>query len=131
MIDESVELIGAFDPEEIAYLHHAFDHSTIELIQRSKLDGRTALLRWTPGSAGSDDGVTDARRMPRIAFYVLDRPDGLRLTAIQSWDVLEASFPGHFNRDALRRSSRRDVDVCRGCSAARRWSAWPSRWPSR
>ena len=101
MIDESVELIGAFDPEEIAYLQRTFDHSTIELIQRSKLDGRTALLRWTPGSSGSDDGVTDARRMPRIAFYVLDRPDGLRLTPIQSWDVLEASFPGHFNRDAL------------------------------
>ncbi len=101
MIDESVELIGAFDAEEISYLHRTFDHSTIELVRRSKLDEQTALFRWTPASAKADDGVTDARRTPRIAFYVLDRPDGLRLTAIQSWDDLESKFPGHFSRDAL------------------------------
>ena len=48
MRESSVELVGDFASAEARFLRSQFDDCRIELAARSRLDRRTALLRWHP-----------------------------------------------------------------------------------
>ncbi len=108
MHDASVELRGDFDTTEARFLRTQFDECRIELAARSLLDQRTALLRWQP-AAGIDanavetsaSAVTDRRRRPPVAWYVLGRQPDLHLTPIASGRDLHDRYPGHFPPDAV------------------------------
>lgn len=105
MSNAPVELVGDFDSAEARFLRSQFDDCRIELIARSLLDGRTALLRWqpavdiepTPGAAA----VTDRRRRPLVAWYALEHEPDLHLTPITSGPDLRDRYPGHFPPDAV------------------------------
>ena len=96
MREAEVELTGSFEPAEAEFLEASFDHCRIELLARSQLDPSVALLRWTPVPAGSASAVTDRRRVPRAAYYVLTTTRDLALTPVSSAGELEEKFPGHF-----------------------------------
>lgn len=108
MSRESVELVGDFDSAEARFLRSQFDDCRIELIARSLLDGRTALLRWQPATdlhpravETSTPNVTDRRRRPAVAWYVLEHQPDLRLIPIAAGPDLHERYPGHFPSDAV------------------------------
>ena len=97
MIDLSVVLDGDFDRDEREYLREAFDHCRIELVARSKVDDAVALIRWSPTRDEEASNVTDRRRVPTHAYYVLSSDDPFDLTPIHSGAELGELFPGHFD----------------------------------
>lgn len=106
MTDPSVELVGDFERDEAGFLRATFDHCRIELLARSRLDPSLALLRWTAQSKPGGPSVTDARRVPPAAYYVLEPTAEFQLTPIHSWDELEELYPGHFEQSALPETAR-------------------------
>lgn len=122
----SVELVGDFESAEARFLRSQFDDCRIDLTARSLLDQRTALLRWQPstgvGAPAPDSGapsVTDRRRRPPIAWYVLEHEPDLHLTPIASSPDLRDRFPGHFPADAVP-----DQPARKGCLPFG-WMFWP------
>ncbi len=106
-----MELAGEFEASEASFIRQQFDDCRIELAARSSLDGRTALLRWTPAAGPSASAaVTDRRNRPAAAHYVLTHRPELRLTPIASAADLQARFPNHFAADAVP-----DPPRLRGC----------------
>ncbi len=108
MRDRSVELVGDFDSAEARFLHSQFDDCRIELIARSQLDERTALLCWQPAAdvhpravETTSPRVTDRRRRPPVAWYVLEHKPDLRLTPIATSADLQERYPGHFPSDIV------------------------------
>ena len=108
MRDASVELVGDFDSDEASFLRRQFDDCRIELTARSLLDGRTALLRWQPladvGARSLETcapSVTDRRRRPPVAWYILEHQPHLHLTPIAAGPDLRKRYPGHFPTDAV------------------------------
>ncbi len=103
MSNAPVELVGDFDSAEARFLRSQFDDCRIELMARSQVDRRTALLRWQP-SAGigaqaletAAPSVTDRRRRPPVAWYVLEHDPNLHLTPIRAGPELCDRYPGHF-----------------------------------
>ena len=122
----SVELVGDFDHAEARFLRSQFDDCRIELAVRSRIDGRTALLRWQP-AAGVDpkavetgaSAVTDRRRRPPLAWYVLEHEPDLRLAPIASGPDLHERYPNHFPADAVP-----DQPARKGCLPFG-WMFWP------
>lgn len=119
----SVELVGNFDSAEARYLRSQFDDCQIELVARSRLDGRTALLRWQPAATVHPQAVqsraprlTDRRRRPRVAWYVLEHEPAIQLTPIASGPDLHERFLGHFPADAVPDQPER-----KGCLPFGRW----------
>lgn len=103
-----VELGGDFDSTEARFLRSQFDDCRIELIARSLLNERTALLRWQPAAdvppravETTSPRVTDRRRRPPIAWYVLEHEPDLHLTPIATSADLQDRYPGHFPSDAV------------------------------
>ena len=126
MRDRSVELVGDFDSAEARFLRSQFDDCRIELIARSQLDERTALLRWQPAAdvhpravETTSPRVTDSRRRPLVAWYVLEHEPDLRLTPIASGPDLRERYPSHFPSDAVP-----DRPAPSGCLPFGRW-LWP------
>ncbi len=108
MHDTSVQLVGDFESAEARFLRSQFDDCRIELAARSRLDRRTALLRWQPAAGihaqsieTSAPTVTDRRRRPPVAWYVLEHEPHLHLTPITSGPDLRERFRGHFPSDAV------------------------------
>lgn len=103
-----VELVGDFDSAEARFLRTQFDDCRIELIARSLLDQRTALLRWQPAAdvhpravETTSPRVTDRRRRPPIAWYVLEHEPDLRLAPITTSADLQDRYPRHFPTDIV------------------------------
>ena len=103
-----VDLVGDFDSAEARFLRSQFDDCRIDLIARSKIDRRTALLRWQPAAGvhthAIDTGassVTDRRRRPLVAWYVLEHEPDVHLAPIASGSDLHEQYPGHFDGDAV------------------------------
>ncbi len=102
MRSSSVELVGEFERAETGFLRDSFDHCRIELLARSKLDPAIALLRWSPRVAGSDQRVTDRRRVPPAAYYVLvPAHREFELTPVHSQRELDQRYSGHFDEGLL------------------------------
>ncbi len=108
MGDTSVELVGDFESAEARFLRNQFDDCRIELASRSLLDQRTALLRWQPAAdvhpravETTSPRVTDRRRRPAVAWYVLGHQPNLHLTPITASADLRDHYPGHFPADAV------------------------------
>ena len=108
MRDTSVALVGDFASAEARFLRSQFDDCRIELAARSRLDRRTALLRWHPSSSVNAQAVdtkppalTDRRRRPPVAWYVLEHEPDLHLTPIASGPDLRDRYPDHFAPDAV------------------------------
>ena len=108
MRESSVELVGDFASAEARFLRSQFDDCRIELAARSRLDRRTALLRWHPSSSVNAQAVdttppalTDRRRRPPVAWYVLEHEPYLHLTPIASGPDLRDRYPDHFAPDAV------------------------------
>ena len=108
MRDPSVELVGDFESDEARFLRSQFDDCRIELVARSLLDQRTALLRWQPATGTHPHAIettaprlTDRRRRPAIAWYVLEHEPDLHLTPIAASADLQDHYPGHFPADAV------------------------------
>ena len=108
MHDTSVQLVGDFESAEARFLRSQFDDCRIELAARSRLDRRTALLRWQPAAGinaqsvdTSAPTVTDRRRRPPVAWYVLEHEPHLHLTPIASGPDLRDRYPGHFAPNAV------------------------------
>ncbi len=97
MIDRSVVLEGDFERDEAKYLREAFDHCHLELVARSKLDAGVVLIRWSPAGGEESSNVTDRRRVPTHAYYVLSPGAEFDLTPVHSAAELEDLFPGHFD----------------------------------
>ena len=126
MRDTSVELVGDFDSAEARFLRRQFDDCRIELIARSQLDQHTALLRWQPAAdvppravETTSPRVTDRRRRPLVAWYVLEHKPDLHLTPIVSGPDLRERYPNHFPPDAVP-----DQPAPGGCFPFGRW-LWP------
>ncbi len=126
MRDRSVELVGDFDSAEARFLRGQFDDCRIELVARSLLGGRTALLRWQPAAdvhpraiETKSPSVTDRRRRPLVAWYVLEHEPDLRLTPIATSADLQERFPGHFPSDIVP-----DQPARKGCLPFGGW-LWP------
>ncbi len=105
-----VELIGSFETAETKFLEASFDHCRIELLARSQFDSSMALLRWTPAHAGDASAVTDRRRVPLAAYYLLTNEREFKLTPVASGSDLRQKFPDHFAPDVLP-----EPPVRRGC----------------
>lgn len=123
MSNSPVELVGAVDGAEARFLRSQFDDCRIELIARSRLDGRTALLRWQPATGRPPHAVetttprvTDRRRRPLVAWYVLEHEPEIHLTPIASGLDLRNRFPDHFPADAVP-----DQPARSGCLPFSRW----------
>lgn len=123
MSNAPVELVGDFTSAEARFLRSQFDDCRIDLMARSLLDRRTALLRWQPstgiGAQALESGapsVTDRRRRPPIAWYVLEHEPDLRLTPIASGPDLRDRYPDHFPADAVP-----DQPARKGCLPFGRW----------
>lgn len=126
MRDKSVELVGDFDSAEARFLRSQFDDCRIELIARSQLDERTALLCWQPAAdvhpravQTTSPRVTDHRRRPPVAWYVLEHKPDLRLTPIATSADLHDRYPGQFPSDIVP-----DQPARKGCLPFGRW-LWP------
>ncbi len=126
MRDASVELVGDFDRAEARFLRSQFDDCRIELIARSQLDERTSLLRWQPAAKvhpraveATSPRVTDRRRRPPVAWYVLEHEPHLHLTPIASGPELRDHYPNHFPSNAVP-----DQPAPKGCLPVGRW-LWP------
>ena len=121
----SVELVGDFDSAEARFLRRQFDNCRIELTARSRLDRRTALLRWQPTADDASQTtaggprLTDRRRRPPAAWYVLEHEPDLRLTPIASGADLADRYPDHFAPDAVP-----DLPARKGCLPFG-WMFWP------
>lgn len=127
----SVELVGDFQTAEARFLRSQFDDCRIELAARSWLDHCTALLRWRPsadvGAPALKTGppsVTDRRRRPPVAWYVLEHEPDLHLTPIASGPDLRERYPNHFPADAVP-----DRPARKGCWPFG-WMFWPPFTPS-
>lgn len=123
MSNAPVELVGVFDVAEARFLRSQFDDCRIELIARSLLDQRTALLRWQPAAdvppravETTSPRVTDRRRRPPIAWYVLEHEPEIHLTPIASGPDLRDRFPDHFPADSVP-----DQPARKGCLPFGRW----------
>ncbi|MCY3748365.1 MAG: hypothetical protein OXG64_03625 [Chloroflexi bacterium] len=123
MSNAPVQLVGDFDSAEAGFLRSQFDDCRIDLIARSLLDERTALLRWQPAAdlparavETRSPRVTDRRRRPPIAWYVLDHEPDLRLVPIASGPDLRDRYPDHFPADAVP-----DQPARTGCWPFSRW----------
>lgn len=108
MNNAPVELVGDFNSAEARFVRRQFDDCRIELVARSLLDERTALLRWQPAAdvppravETASPRVTDRRRRPTIAWYVLEHEPDLRLTPIATSADLEERYAGHFPSDIV------------------------------
>ena len=108
MHDTAVQLVGDFESAEARFLRSQFDDCRIELAARSRLDRRTALLRWHPSARVNAQAVdtkppalTDRRRRPSVAWYVLEHEPDLHLTPIASRPDLRDRYPGHFAPNAV------------------------------
>ena len=108
MREPSVELVGDFARAEARFLRSQFDDCRIELAARSRLDRRTALLRWRPSASVNAQAVdtkppalTDRRRRPPVAWYVLEHEPDLHLTPITTSANLGDRYPDHFAPDAV------------------------------
>lgn len=119
----SVELVGEFDSAEARFLRDQFDDCRIELAARSQLDERTALLCWRPAAdvhpravETTSPRVTDRRRRPPVAWYVLEHQPDLRLTPIATSADLQDRYPGHFPADIVP-----DRPARKGCLPFSRW----------
>ena len=126
MSNAPVELVGGFTSAEARFLRGQFDDCRIELIARSLLDQRTALLRWQPAAdihprvvETASPRVTDRRRRPTVAWYVLEHEPDLRLVPIASGPDLRDRYPDHFPADAVP-----DQPTGKGCLPFSRW-LWP------
>ena len=126
MTSAPVELVGDFDSAEARFLRGQFDDCRIELIARSQLDRRTALLRWQPAAnvhpravEATSPRVTDRRRRPPVAWYVLEHEPNLHLTAITSGPDLCQRYPNHFPSNAVP-----NQPAPKGCLPFGRW-LWP------
>ena len=123
MSNAPVELVGNFESAEARFLRSQFDDCRIELMARSLVDRRTALLRWQP-SAGigapalqaATPSVTDRRRRPPVAWYVLEHDPDLHLTPIRAGPELHDRYPGHFPAAAVP-----DQPARKGCLPFGRW----------
>jgi len=123
MSDAPVQLVGDFDGAEARFLRSQFDDCQIKLIARSLRDGRTALLRWQPATGlpphaveTTTPRVTDRRRRPPVAWYVLEHEPEIHLTPIASGPDLRDRFPDHFPADAVP-----DQPARTGCLPFSRW----------
>ena len=123
MTSAPVELVGDFDSAEARFLRGQFDDCRIELIARSQLDRRTALLRWQPAASLHPHAVetrsprlTDRRQRPHVAWYVLEHEAKLRLAPIASGRDLHKHYPGHFDANAVP-----DQPSRKGCLPFGRW----------
>jgi hypothetical protein len=110
----SVAFRGAFQPVEREFLVGQFSHCSFELLARSVLDPRLALVAWRPAGGGAGAGPRPLRAAPQRAVYVLDgnalsdTPAGLgsmrqervrqagALTRVDTTQELEARHTGHF-----------------------------------
>ncbi len=108
MREPSVELVGDFASAEARFLRSQFDDCRIELAARSRVDRRTALLRWHPSASVNAQAVdtkppalTDRRRRPPVAWYVLEHEPDLHLTPIASGPDLGDRYPDHFAPKAV------------------------------
>ena len=108
MGEPSVELVGDFASAEARFLRSQFDDCRIELAARSRLDRRTALLRWRPSASVNAQAVdtrppalTDRRRRPPVAWYVLEHQPDLHLTPIATSADLRDRYPDHFAPNAV------------------------------
>ena len=126
MSNPPVELVGDFTSAEARFLRSQFDDCRIELIARSLLDQRTALLRWQPAAdvppravETTSPRVTDRRRRPPIAWYVLEHEPDLHLTPIAASADLQDRYPGHFPSDIVP-----DRPARKGCLPFG-WMFWP------
>ena len=64
MRESSVELVGDFASAEARFLRSQFDDCRIELAARSRLDRRTALLRWHPSASVNAQAVDTSAAGP-------------------------------------------------------------------
>lgn len=126
MSNPPVELVGDFKSAEARFLRSQFDDCRIDLIARSLLDERTALLRWQPAAdvhphavETTSPCVTDRRRRPPVAWYVLEHEPDLRLTPIATSANLQDRYPGHFPSDLVP-----DRPARKGCLPFG-WMFWP------
>lgn len=108
MSNAPVELVGDFDSAEARFLRSQFDDCRIQLIARSLLDERTALLCWQPAAdihpravETTSPRVTDRRRRPPVAWYVLEHEPDLRLNPIATSADLQDRYPDHFPSDIV------------------------------
>ena len=123
MTSAPAELAGDFDSTEARFLRGQFDDCRIELIARSRLDRRTALLRWQPAAGLHPHAVesrsprlTDRRHRPLVAWYVLEHEPELRLAPVASRGDLHKHYPGHFDANAVP-----DQPARKGCLPFGRW----------
>jgi hypothetical protein len=108
---------GDFTAPERALLERQFSHCRFELIARSVVDDRIAVIRWQPLPGGRGGGPAPLVAPPTAATYVIDlgetppgvagaggagtalnRPagPGTSLSRVDSTAALEARYPGHF-----------------------------------
>jgi hypothetical protein len=102
----SVELAGAFRPEEREFLAAQFGSCRLELLARSVRDERVALVAWRPTAPLVSRGPRPLFGAPGQATYVLDGSAGaasaagpgagLTLARVDSTGELNARYPGHF-----------------------------------
>ena len=117
MQESVVQLVGTFTTSEARFLPTQFDLCRIELISRSRIDDRVALVRWSSNAFDSDTPVTDRRRRPNIAHYVLDSRADQHLTPIVTQEELDALYPDHFESDLIPAHHTRP-----GCLGASLWA---------
>ena len=67
---------GAFTPQEREFLAGQFSRCRWELLARSALDDRIALVRWQPLARGKPAGPRPLFAAPTYATYVLDLSAG-------------------------------------------------------
>lgn len=101
MQESVVQLVGTFKTSEARFLRTQFDLCRIELISRSRIDDRLALVRWSPDAFDPDAPVTDRGRRPNVAHYVLDSRSDKHLTPIVGQEELDALYPDHFESDLI------------------------------
>ena len=117
MEESAIQLVGPFTTSESSFLRAQFDLCRIELLSRSRIDDRVALVRWSPSAFDSDTPVTDRRRRPHTAHYVVDSRADQHLTPIVTQEELDALYPDHFESDLIPAHRTRP-----GCLGASIWA---------
>lgn len=91
--------VGAFTPEERAYLERWFGSCQLTLLARGRLTPALALLRWEP-ARGPTPHASPLRRPFARGFYALRAEQGL-LEPVPDGAALDQRFPGEFDPAVL------------------------------